>query len=116
MTLIRLDYKFMNLNETINVCRTNPYKANNLKKAEMEAIKLDIAKMKVVEKYPVQIIFNWHFKDKRKDLDNQMCKNICDQMVNMGKLKNDNLSCIQSIHHEAIIDGNEYVEIEIKEL
>jgi len=113
---MKIEYKFMNLNDTINACRTNPYKANNLKKAEMEAIKLDIAKMKVVKNYPIGITFNWHFKDKRKDLDNQLCKNLLDQMVKMGKLKNDNLNCIQELHHIAIIDGNEYVEIEIKEL
>lgn len=114
--MIKLNYKFMNLNDTINVCRTNPYKANNLKKAEMEMIKLDIAKMKVIEKYPLSITFYWHFKDKRKDLDNQLCKNLLDCMVKMGKLKNDNLNCIQELHHIAVIDGKEYVEIEIREL
>ena len=62
-----------------------------------------------------KIIDTWHFKDKHRDLDNCVPKNILDALVNIGILKNDNLTCIREIQHKSIVDGNYYVELEIEE-
>ena len=112
---IYLDYDFANLNKIIDYSRTNVYKANNLKKKEMDIVRYYTKGMKPINEYPIKIKFKWHFKNKRRDLDNCVPKNILDSLVSLGILKNDNLNCIRKIVHESIIDGSTGVEIEITE-
>ncbi len=110
-----LDYDFSNLNKIIDTSRKNCYAANNLKKKEMNVVKYYFLNKKPISKYPLKLIFTWHFKDKHRDLDNCVPKNILDALVNIGILKNDNLTCIREIQHKSIVDGNYYVELEIEE-
>ena len=77
MTKIILDYKFLNLNETINISRRNVYMANNSKKKrEMEVVRMSTIGIKKIENYPVEIVFLWHIKNINSDLDNRLEKNI----------------------------------------
>lgn len=108
-----IDHDFANLNKIIEVSRTNVFMANNLKKKEMDIVREYADGLDPIDAYPLKVSFKWHFKDKRRDLDNCIPKNILDSLVNLKILKNDNLNCIRKITHESIIDGTVGVEIEI---
>ena len=107
--------KLDNLNDLINKCRTNKYSANSHKQKEMKDISWFIRQIPPIKKYPIEITFRWHLKNSRADLDNCLEKNILDCMQNLGILENDNIKHINAIHHYAIIDKEEYVEMEIEE-
>lgn len=108
--------KLENWNDTINRCRTNKYSANSHKQQEMKDISWFIRQIPPIKKYPIEITFIWHIKNPRSDLDNKSVKSILDCMQNLGILENDNIKHINAIHHYAIIDKEEYVEMEIKEV
>lgn len=108
---IELDYKFMNLNEMINLSRGNKYFANTHKKQEMEYVKWATIKIPKVTEYPVKIDVTWHTKSKNFDLDNKIIKNILDALVNAKILKNDNYNCVNEITYKAVVDKTEKVEL-----
>lgn len=108
---IELDYKFINLNEMINLSRGNKYFANTHKKKEMEYVKWATLKVPKITEYPVKIDVIWHVKSKNFDLDNKILKNILDGLVNAKILKNDNYNCVNEITYKAIVDGTEKVEL-----
>ena len=110
---IVIPMKLSNWNDIINQCRRNKYGANSHKKAEMKAISYYLYKLPRIEKYPVKMSFTWHIRG-NADLDNCSEKAILDCMQNIGKLENDNVKHINEIQHIGIIDGKEYVEIEIE--
>ena len=107
--MMRLD----NWNDIIGQNRVNKYSANNHKQKEMLDISWFIRNMPKIEKYPIELIFTWHIKNSRSDLDNKSVKSILDEMQNLGILENDNIKHITKITHIAIKDTNEYVEMEI---
>lgn len=87
--------KLPSLNEYINVCRTNPYKASKYKKDVEESIGIYLTKLPRFE-HPVEIHFHWIEGNKRRDLDN-ICsakKFILDALVKQGKLRDDNRKCV----------------------
>lgn len=108
---IELDYKFINLNEMINLSRGNKYFANTHKKKEMEYVKWTTLKVPKITEYPIKVEVIWHVKSKNFDLDNRIIKNILDGLVNAKILKNDNYNCINEITYRAIVDGTEKVEL-----
>lgn len=108
--------KLDNWNDTIGRCRTNKYLANSHKQQEMRDISWFVRKIPPIEKYPIELIFRWHIKNPRSDLDNKSVKSILDCMQNLGILENDNIKHINKITHIAVIDKLEYVEMEIKEV
>ena len=108
--------KLSNWNDIINQCRTNKYSANSHKQQEMRDISWFIRKIPPITKYPIKMVFKWHIKNSRSDLDNKSVKSILDCMQNLGILENDNINHICSISHIAIKDNIEYVEMEIKEV
>ena len=112
----RIILKLSNWNDIIGQCRTNKYGANSHKQKEMKDISWFIKDLPPIDKYPIEITFKWHIKNSRSDLDNKSCKSILDCMQNLGILENDNVKHITAIHHYAVIDKEEYVEIEIKEV
>lgn len=112
---LTIDYKFINLNETINYSRRNKYLANRTKKEEMEVVRLSTKVMKKITNYPVEIKFIWHIKNINSDLDNKLEKNILDGLVLANKLENDSLKYINKITHEYIKDTKDYVEVYIEE-
>lgn len=100
-------------NEIIGRCRANKYLANSYKQTEMQDISWFIRQIPKIEKYPIELVFTWHIRNPRSDLDNKSIKSILDEMQNLGILENDNVKHIRKITHEAVIDKNEYVEMEI---
>lgn len=86
-----IDMKLPSLNQYINLCKENRYKANAYK----QKLEEDIAVFfKGVPKYdgPVTIHFHWIEDNRRRDLDN-VCfakKFILDALVKSGHLKDDN--------------------------
>ena len=110
---IIIDYKYESLNNYINKCRTNYYIANKIKQKETDISALHFIKMPKIEKYPIELIFNWHMKSKIADLDGRFAKNIIDGLVKANKIPDDNVKYIQRIVHNYIEDKKDYVEIEI---
>ena len=113
--VIKIDYSFPNWNEYINKERANKFAAASMKKKELDIIRYHTIGKKYEGKYPIEVIATWHFKNKRKDLDNCRIKGILDGLVKCNVIENDNLNCIRKIVYESVIDGQEYVEIEMKE-
>lgn len=107
--------KLSNWNDIISQCRANKYYANTHKQREMKDISWFIRQIPPIKKYPIEIVFKWHIKNTRSDLDNKSVKSILDCMQNLGILENDNIGHIKAIHHYAIKDTTEYVEMEIME-
>lgn len=83
--------KLPSLNEYVNICRTNPYKASKFKKDLEDEIGWHIAWLPPFDK-PIKIHFHWVEDNKRRDLDNiaYAKKHILDALVKKGKLLDDN--------------------------
>lgn len=114
--IIYVPYEPPNWNKYINIERTNIYKANKLKQQE-KAIIYSVCKGRLYTgKYPVELSFTAHFKNKRKDLDNFRIKGIIDGLVSSGIIKNDNTTYIQKITLKVKFDDIEGIDIEIKEI
>ena len=87
--------KLPSLNDYINACRTNRFKAAKMKANYEDDIGMFLARLPRFEK-PVTIEFHWVEGSKRRDLDN-VCfakKFILDALVKCGKLKDDNRRCV----------------------
>lgn len=113
MIKVRIPLKLLNWNDIISQCRTNKYYANTHKKREMRDISLFIKSIPPITQYPIKIVFTWHIKNSRADLDGKSCKSILDCMQNLGILENDNIKHINQITYIAVKDTTEYVEMEI---
>lgn len=113
---IIIDYKFKNINQYINECRTNYYVANKTKQQETMISALRFIKIPKITKFPIELIFKWHIKSKVADLDGRLPKNIIDGLVKAKRIPDDNVKYIQRITHEYIGDTKDYVEVEIKEM
>ena len=88
---VEIPMKLPSLNEYVNVCRTNKYKAAKYKKNLEDDIMMFLGRLPVFEN-PVVIHFHWIEGNKRRDLDN-ICfakKFILDALVKAGKLSDDN--------------------------
>jgi len=112
-----INMKLPSLNEYINLCRTNKYKAAKFK-ADIETdIAIFLCQM---PKYsnPIKIHFNWIEGNKRRDLDN-ICfakKFILDAMVKAGKLKDDNRKCVTAFTDNFYYGKETKVIIEVEEV
>lgn len=113
---IKIPLRLYNWNDIISQCRGNKYNANLHKKQEMSDISWFVRKIPPITKYPIELVFNWHIANVRSDLDNKSVKSILDCMQNLGILENDNVKHIKKITHIAIIDKEEYIEMEILEV
>ena len=110
---VTIPLKLFNWNDIISQCRANKYYANTHKQKEMKDISWFIRNIPPITKYPIKMIFTWHIKNSRSDLDNKSVKSILDCMQNLGILENDNIKHITEITHKAIKDSEEFVEMEI---
>ena len=111
-----IDYKYESLNNYINNCRTNYYIANKIKQKETMISAMMFSKIPKITKYPIELIFKWHIKNKSSDLDGKFPKNIIDGLVKSKRIPDDNVKYIQKITHHYIGDTKDYVEVEIKEM
>ena len=109
--------KLPSLNEYINVCRTNPYKASKYKKDLESTIGAFISWLPVFER-PIKIHFHWVEENKRRDLDNVCAakKFILDAMVKQGKLKDDNRRFVTAFTDTFEYSKEAKVVIEITEV
>lgn len=107
--------KLSNWNDIINSNRINKYVGASQKKKEMKDISWFIRQIPPITKYPIELIFTWHVKNSRSDLDNKSVKSILDCMQELGILENDNIKHINKITHIAVIDTEEYIEMEVVE-
>lgn len=115
--MITIDMKLPSLNEYINLCRTNKYKAAKFK-ADIEAdIAVFLAKMPKYDK-PIKIHFNWIEGNKRRDYDNIAFakKFILDAMVKAGKLKDDNRKCVTAFTDNFSYGKKTKVILEVEEV
>jgi len=112
-----IDMKLPSLNEYINVCRANKYKAAKYKAELEEDIMWFINPMPKYEK-PIKIHFTWIEGNKKRDLDN-ICfakKFILDAMVKAGKLKDDNRKCVTAFTDDFVYGEETMVLLEIEEV
>lgn len=101
---VEIPFKLPSLNEYVDVCRTNRFKAAKYKKHLEEDIMIFLNTLPEFI-HPIRIHFHWIESNKRRDLDN-ICfakKFILDALVKAGKLKDDNRKCVT-----AFIDSFEY--------
>ena len=85
-----INLKLPSLNEYIDACRSNVYKASKMKRDVENDIGLFISRLPVFKK-PIKVHFNWIEKDMRRDLDNIAFakKFILDALVKKGKIRDD---------------------------
>ena len=109
--------KLPSLNEYVNVCRTNQYKASKFKQNIENDIGLFIARLPTFEK-PVKIHFHWIEGNKKRDLDNIAFakKFILDALVKQGKLKDDNRKCVTAFTDSFEYEKETRVILEIEEV
>lgn len=115
--ICEIPLKLPSLNEYIDVCRTNPYKASKFKKDLESTIGIFISRLPVFER-PIKIHFHWVEENKRRDLDN-ICaakKFILDAMVKEGKLKDDNRRFVTAFTDTFEYQKEAKVVIEITEV
>ena len=105
------------LNQYINECRTNPYKASKFKKDLERDIGYYLQKLPSFDK-PVKIHFHWIEQNRRRDLDNVAAakKFILDAMVKVGVLTNDNRKCVAAFTDTFSYDKEAKVVVEIMEV
>lgn len=113
---IFLNYEPANWNEYIKLERGNKYAANSLKQEEKRLVYFLAGGKKYEGKYPVEITFRPHFKDRRKDLDNTRIKGILDGLVACGVICSDNVKYVGRIIFEPIFDKNKGIEILINSI
>ena len=114
--ICEIPLKLPSLNEYINVCRTNPYKASKYKKDIEDNIGIFIARLPRFEN-PIKIHFHWVEENKKRDLDN-ICaskKFILDAMVKFRKLKDDNRKCVTAFTDTFSYEDKAKVILEIEE-
>lgn len=115
--ICKIPMKLPSLNEYINICRSNPYKASKFKKSIEDDIGIFIARLPEFQN-PVKIRFNWVEGNKRRDLDNVAFakKFILDAMVKHGKLKDDNRKCVTAFTDTFDYSNKTCVILEIEEV
>lgn len=111
--------KLDGLNEYTRDNRANKYQGSNSKKINQQTAKIAIykAKLKKVDKYPIQLKIVWYEPNKRRDIDNITfaTKFILDALVETGIIENDSQKYVNSISHRVRIDkDNPRIEVEIE--
>ena len=113
---ITIKYKFESMNSYIGKCRSNYHSANAVKQKETNLAMLYFANIPKIEKFPIELTFNWYMKSKIADLDGRFGKNIIDGLVRAKKIPDDNVKYIQRIVHNYKESKEDYVEVEIREI
>lgn len=113
---ITIKYKFESMNSYIGKCRNNIYLANKVKQEETNLAMQHFANIPKIEKFPIELTFNWFMKSKIADLDGRFGKNIIDGLVRANKIPDDNVKYIQRIVHNYKESKEDFVEVEIREI
>lgn len=114
---VEIPMKLPSLNEYVNICRENKFKAAKFKRNIEEDIALFINRLPRYEN-PVEIHFHWIEGNKRRDYDNIAFakKFILDALVKCGKLKDDNRKCVTAFTDSFSYGDETKVILEIKEI
>ena len=109
------------LNEYTRANRSNRYQGNSMKARNEKAVLWAIraARLKPVEKYPVELQIAWYEPDRRRDVDNIQfaVKFIQDALVEAGILEKDSQKYVSKLSHEVKVDRkNPRIEVTIKEM
>lgn len=114
--ICEINLKLPSLNEYVNVCRSNPFKASKFKRDTEDAIMLFTNRLPAFHE-PVIIHFHWIEDSRRRDLDNVAFakKFILDALVRSGKLENDNQRYIKGFTDTFETGKRAKVILEIKE-
>ena len=112
-----IDMKLPSLNDYIEVCRGNKFKANTYKAKIERDIGLFLTKMPKWTN-PIKIHFHWIEGNKKRDLDNIAFakKFILDSMVKHGKLSDDNRKCVTAFTDTFEYGKTTKVILEIEEV
>lgn len=116
MIRVEINMKLPSLNEYVNICRTNRFKASKFKKNLEDDIMMFTNRLPRFEN-PVKIHFHWIEGNKRRDLDN-ICfakKFILDALVKSGKLQDDNRKCVYAFTDTFDYGDETKVILEIEE-
>lgn len=115
ITLIKcvIPFKLPSLNDYVDLCRENRYKAASFKKKLENDISLFLQFPKIEE--PVTIDFIWYEDNRRRDYDNIAFakKFILDAMVKSGKIQDDNRRFVKGFTDVFKYSQNAKVEIYI---
>ena len=118
MDIIVIPGRFPSLNQHDYENRRNRFKGASMKKEATDMAYWVCKKYKVKEPYSYidTITFTWYRRDKSTDKDNISFakKYILDGMVKAGILKDDGWDNIGDFKDKFLIDGEERVEIELK--
>ena len=115
-----IDGRLAGLNDYINACRDNKYRANTMKRDNEFIVFLAIkqAHLKKVESYPVQLKITFYEPNMKRDIDNISfaTKFILDALVRSGILENDNQKKVNGLIYEFKHDKeNPRIEVVINE-
>lgn len=110
-----IPFRLPSLNEYINVCRANKFKAAEYKKAIEDEIML-FARVQPIRK-PVEILFEWYEPNEKRDPDNIAFakKFILDALVKKGILPNDNMKYIKGLADSFYVGSKGEVIVQITE-
>lgn len=114
---IKIEMRLPSLNDYIDVCRSDKYKAARFKRQIEEGIALFLIPLPRIQK-PVRIHFHWIEENKKRDLDNIAFakKFILDALVKRGKLKDDNRRYVTAFYDTFEYAAESCVMLEIVEV
>lgn len=116
--------KLPSLNEYQNQCRANRFLGAKMKAETENVIFSDIMwarriskTLSPVKSYPIEVIAEWHEKDKRRDCDNikSAMKFILDALVKQEIITDDGRKYVTQIHDTIVDDKETFVKIILKE-
>jgi Holliday junction resolvase RusA-like endonuclease len=110
----KLVFEFKSINDVINDCKKHWSKYSKVKHKTNELIALQTPKLNI--DYPIDILFEWHLKDKRRDHDNIAFnkKYVLDGMTQKGAITTDRQSVVKNFKDIFVYDTKEdYVIVKI---
>jgi len=112
-----INHSYTSLNEYIKKERSNKYAASQIKKKESQISEWETMYKHHRLTYPLKLTFTWHLKNAKRDPDNIAFakKFVLDGFVKSGFFVNDGQKQINELADKFVVDGEEYVEIEILE-
>lgn len=114
ITTVFVRGKLPGLNEYIDACRENRFKAAKMKREAEELIIWQTKHLSPIQSKSI-FVFTWHEETRRRDPDN-VCsakKFILDALQKCGKLKNDNSRYVAGFEDHFVYEKEQGVTIEV---
>lgn len=108
--------KLPSLNEYINACRTNVFKANKMKQTSDNTVILSARRdgLTRIDKYPIKVKVTFYESNSKRDVDNVAFANkfILDGLVKAHIIEDDSQKYVKEIHSTVKVDkANPRVEV-----